>query len=566
MSKPLVRRTPKGLTTIRNYAKENNLPENIYEDFGVFAYYMFPKWGDAELEWEWFHYYQCKYYQSIIDGNVDFMSVELAPQHGKTVLLTLFIVYTFGINPNLNIIYYTYNEERAVNVVKKNILTQMFDEKYRKIFPHVLLKNDLPQKDKDRADLKQSKTATLKDNEFTLSNPFNKKNYKGSLLAKGMDQGTQGRAADLSLIDDYVASGKDTLSLNFKNKRKQWFYTDCVSRFQPNTKMVIVCTRWYNDDIVGQLKSEMSRIYQTMKDMGDTPPEYKEIRIRAEYRSWEDNPQEDPRTKDGEWLWKPFLVKYLFVKNSSDYEAMYNCDPRDYDGVNQLSLTDFGYYTELPQFGGRLYFSIDPASSDKKKADCTAIGMWLVLGEKRYLVRLWSLKKSIPDLIDFITDLLTVQYPDYYDCLIEHASSGIAISQFLREKNIRHTPLSFTGRRVGEKATDTTSITKQTNSKMERYLRVIPEFKYPDKRILLPTNQIEHQDEFINQMITFDGENGKKDDFVDMCTYLVYYVSKSVINVSNYSITSSNDTSDNDSVLNYGNGLSYGTGQFNYGF
>lgn len=548
MSKPLVTRTKEQLNILKEYAVDNNLPANIYSDFCVFAKHIIPKWGDAKLDWEWFHYYQCKYYQSIIDGNVDFMSVEIAPQHGKSVLLTLFVCYLFGINPNLKVIYFTYSEDRATEVVKSYILNFMSSDKYKKIFPHVLLKADLPTHNLDNKTKMQRKTATLKDNEFTLSDQFGN-NYMGKLMAYGVGQGTQGKASDISLIDDFVSSGEKTSSVSFRTKLQRWFYTDCISRFQPNTKMIIVCTRWYFNDLVGLLKHEMQKIYEIMNKMGEIPPNYKEIRIRAEYRLYDDNIPEDPRKEDGDWLWKPFLTKYLLAKGSDDFNAMYNCDPTDTDNTQQLQASDFGYYDKLPLGVGRYIFSVDGASTDKSKSDFTAIGLWYIVGNKRYLVKLWSIKMQIIPMIKFVTNLLTEEYPYPFwnDCLIEHASGGIALCQSLAEQGIKHTPLSFNGVEVGKVNTDKKGITRNTNSKLDRYLRVISEFKHADKRILLPNNKIEFQDEFINQMITFNGEAGRKDDFVDMATYLIYHTKKNVI--KHTPLTSNNNSHYNN--LNY---------------
>lgn len=529
--KPLVTRSKEQIALLREHAKENDLPIGIYESFAVFAKYMIPTWGDDELEWQWFHYYMCQYYQGIMDGKVDVYTVEIGPQVGKSALLTLFIMYVFGVNPNLRMIYYTYSEDRAIEVVKDYIIKFMGGDKYKKIFPHVLLKSDLPKKGKDAKALIQSKTATLKDNEFTLSDPFGN-NYRGKLVARGTGQGVQGKAADLALIDDYAPSSQAVSSETFRKKLKRWMITDVISRFQKSTKFIIVCTRWYKDDCIGVAREKVIKINEGLAVENIAPLVYQSVKLRAEYRLSDDNPPEDPRKKEGEWLWRDFIPKYLWAKGEEDYEAMYNCDETSSDDKAPLTINDFGYYDELPDVAGRYIFSIDGASTNNKRSDHTAIGYWFVSGFRRYLIKLWYVKKETPELTRFVRNLLD-NYK-YDECLFEFASAGIPVSQTLKDDGYPNiTQLGFSGYPIQDdnRRRPEDKISKG-NSKMERYLRVLPEFFYADKRIFIPAKPIEHQAEFLRQMTTFDGVSGRADDLVDMATYLIFHTSKNVFKKS----------------------------------
>lgn len=527
-SSPLVTRSAEDLTSLRKYAIEAKLPFDIYESFKTFSYYMIDKWGEAQLDWEWFHYEMANGFQGVVTGECSFLSVECPPQHGKSVLLTLFICYAFGINPNLQIIYATYSEDRAIQVVKEYILSTMSSEKYRKIFPHVLLKADLDKKGSDAKSLLQRKVSSLKDNEFTISSPFGK-NYRGKLLARATGQGIHGVAADIFAIDDFVPNAESAASMNFRRKLTDWFYTDAVSRFQPNTKFIIVCTRWYNDDPCGLLEREAKNLVIEFEKNNISPPKFKKIRLRAQYRESDDNVKNDPRNKTGDWLWLPMLTKYILAQKAPNYNALYNCDPTETEGRSQLKETDFGYYDELPDVAGRYMFSIDGASTNNKNSDHTAIGYWFVSSTRRYLIKIWYIKKETPDLIIFVKQLLD-EYK-YDTCLIEFASAGVPLSQTLKKDGYNNIiQLGFSGREINSdnkiKAEDKIA---KSNSKMERYLRVLPEFFYEEKRIFIPRQDIPHLKTFIQQMTTFDGVDGKADDLVDMATYLIYYTTISLV-------------------------------------
>lgn len=542
MSKPLIQRTKQQTMALREYAKKNNLPPKIYENFTVFAEYLVPSWGRDKLKWEWFHYKICDYYQAILDGELDYLTLETHSQLGKSVITALFIIYVYGCNPDQNIMYFTYNEVAATKFTKDYIFGFMGSDKWKVIFPYVVLKNDLDKGDHSSKTAMQKKRSTLKDNEFNVINPLVTVDdcYQGKYVAFGIGQGSHGRPADIMIVDDYIAKSSNINSERFRATLEQSFNSDIILRFQASTRFIIICTRWYERDPIGLLMEKIPELVQGFEEAGEEPPKFESVKIRAQYRVHDDNFAEDPRTKEGEWLWKPMLAKYLLAKNGADFEATFNCDPSNLQKAQQLRPEDFGYYypEELPT-NGRLYLCCDGASTIGKRSDKTAIGAWLVQGKKRYLIKIWYFKKEVPKLIRFVIDEIIADplFHDYYAFLIEFANSGVTLCQSLEELHIKHTPLGFHGRALNDNikhVKSTKDISSKFNSKKERYLRMLPEFQTQDKRIFLPQEPIEHQEELVRQMTKFTGENAHEaDDLVDMCSYLINFTSANIIISSN---------------------------------
>lgn len=566
---PVVIRTPDQIIAQRKYALANDLPEDIYESFLTFAKYMIPRWTKDNLEWIWAHEEICEGFQQIFDGEIDYLTIETPPQLGKTALSTLFIVYVFGSNPDTAQMYFTYNELRATAVTKENVFTYMGSDKYKKVFPFVILKNDIDKSDHSSKTSMKKKQSTLADNRFNLINPLDEVDdtYRGKYSAFGLGQGAQGNPADIMHLDDYIAKGMNIKSENFRNSLKGAFYDDIVSRFQPHSKFIITCTRWYEEDPIGLLHDAMIDILTEFKIQGMIPPRIRSIKIRAEYRIHDDNSIKDPRTKDGEWLWLPMLSKYLLAKNSDNYEAMYNCDPSGVDQQQQITKDDFGYYhpSELPSNAGRIFISMDGASTTKDRSDHTAIGAWLVLGRNRFLLKLWYVKMEVPKLFVLMEKILTEEYPDYSVVLIEFANSGVPVYQHLTtECKFRNViALGFTGKAINDNKGILKSkkdISSKSNSKMERYLRMIPEFQVRDRRngdriyrIWLPEDPIEYQDILLKQLTKFNGAAGNADDMVDMTSYFINYTTGNIIvsGASNGTPLSANRLPDNG--MNYFN-------------
>ena len=532
---PLIRRTIAENLELRKLAKAKGLPELIYEDFFTFVKYIVPqiKLGSKKYDLFWVHEEICANYQEAIFGNGTLLTIEIGPQIGKSIITALFICYIHGLSPETSVIYATYNENKAIQFTKTYMFSFMTNDKYKHIFPYIGLKFELDKKDSSRDRQVQSKVSAMRDSDYSLLNLKTKTTYKGGYRCYGISAGIHGVSADVFIVDDYVDKGDSVKSEVFRNKIKEWFYNDMPSRLQDNSSIVVaICTRWFFDDIIGLFHySYEEDIVPACIANNIIPPKLNKVRIRAEYRSSDDNCARDPRTENGEMLWSAHVLKVALAKRGLYFQAMYNCDPTDTDAIKQLKESDFGYYTELPRLNGRYIYCIDGASTANNKSDHTAIGLWYVSGFQRYLIKLWHLKLEIPELTRFTKTLLDSR--PYDDCLIEHASSGISLYQFLKEDNYKCTALGFTGYEINntDKRQNIDKIGK-SNSKMDRYLRVLPEFITTEKRIWLPRVAIEYQDIYIKQLTTFDGRGGKPDDFVDMTTYLIFYTQKNIIKSS----------------------------------
>ena len=536
MSKPLIVKSKSNIEKLRKYAIENNLPENIYEDFQIYAEEMVPKWGSDNLNWEWFHKYICKCYNGILTGEIDYLTLETHSQVGKSVLTALFITYIFGLSPDKQIMYFTHNEVSATKFTKSYIFYFMSSDKYRLIFPYVVLKNEISKDDHSSKVSMKKKIATLQDNQFTIINPFVaiNKEYRGSFIALGIGQGSHGKPADIMILDDYVNKAENVKSETYRTMLEDSLNSDIFLRFQANTKFLIICTRWYERDPIGIMSEKMPDVIRGYEEMGMQPPIYKSVKIRAEYRTSDDNPPEDPRTYNGEWLWKEMLGKYLLAKGGKEgkyFNATFNCDPTDINLEYQLTLDNFEFYNDdqLPKVG-LIFYSIDCASTDKARSNKTAVGKWLVQGRRRFLLKLWLFKKTTLDMMRSVDGILN---EDHYDkCLIEYTSGGIALCQYLSEKKMKHTPLSFSGRELSDNVKKPESFKEKTtrsNSKMDRYMRTVAEIGNKERLVYLPSENIEHIDEFIKQVTTFTGADNKDDDMVDMFTHFINYTSRRII-------------------------------------
>lgn len=78
-------------------------------------------------------------------------------------------------------------------------------------------------------------------------------NHDGSYYGVGVGGAVTGRRADLALIDDPVKSREQADSETARNRTWEWFLADLHTRLKPNAAIILIMTRWHEDDLAGRI-------------------------------------------------------------------------------------------------------------------------------------------------------------------------------------------------------------------------------------------------------------------------------------------------------------------------
>lgn len=81
----------------------------------------------------------------------------------------------------------------------------------------------------------------------------------GEYYAAGVGVGIAGFRADLAIIDDPIRSRQDADSAQVRDKIWDWYKSDLVPRMKPGGRIVLIQTRWHEDDLAGRLIMEMQQ-------------------------------------------------------------------------------------------------------------------------------------------------------------------------------------------------------------------------------------------------------------------------------------------------------------------
>ena len=170
--------------------------------------------------------------ESIVRGEIDRLMLFLPPRHGKSLFAsTLFPAWYLGRHPERSIITASYGAELAGDFGRR-VRTFVSSDLHRAIFPSSCIADD---------------NAAV--HRFGLSRG-------GNYYAVGVGGPITGRGADLLLIDDPLKGSEDAYSVTARRSLQTWFESVAYTRLQPGAAIVLIQTRWHQDDLAGWLLKE----------------------------------------------------------------------------------------------------------------------------------------------------------------------------------------------------------------------------------------------------------------------------------------------------------------------
>ncbi len=313
----------------------------------------------------------------------------------------------------------------------------------------------------------------------------NKSTYK----AVGMDGTTKGFGANLLIIDDPIRSPKDANSKKIKDDQYDWFDAVADTRMAPINGIIIVLTRWAEDDLAGRLIAKF-------------PDDWKVIKFKAIAD------QDEPFRKAGEVLHpKRFpLEKMLKIKSRRQphiYAALYDQEPRVKQG-NLFKLEHFKnkyYPAELPQKFDLIISSWDFPFSKKSDSDYVAGVVLGIISKLIYLIDVINKRLDFKETVNEVLD----NYIKYKvnTVVIEARANGEAVADCIKDKVFAY------------------KLVHPCEDKVTRANAITPILE--SNKILFPIEEsVNFWSDFNNQLLGFP--RAPNDDIVDAFTQGVSYL------------------------------------------
>lgn len=328
---------------------------------------------DRNYDPQWFHEEIAKALHKVETREITRLIIEVPPRHGKSNLTTVkFPGWYLGKHPEDEIITASYSGDLATKFggQTRDLMT---GDAYKRIFRQVVLKQDSKAKD-----------------QWNTSEG-------GGYLSTGVGGGATGRGADIFIIDDPIKNQEEADSEVVREKIWDWYTSVVRTRLEKNGVIIIIMTRWHQDDLVGRVLERealggepwyritfpaIAEKNDRFRDIGDPlwPEKYdtealKALRHDVGERVWFSLFQQTPIAGETQ-IFKPEWMKREFSKDMLESKAL------------------------------NRFITIDVADTDREGADYIGVAVidwdgdnnWFLVFVKRY-------RLNILGLVDLVFNL-----------------------------------------------------------------------------------------------------------------------------------------------------------------
>jgi len=435
----------------------NDLLSIAANDLGAYAVLQWPEYELAQ------HLNLiADYLENVERGEITRLLITTPPRHGKTMLTSeYFPAWYLGRNPGKFIIFITYSQERA-NDVGRKVRNQLTDPLHQSIFPNCGISED-----------------------SAASNKFST-NQNGAYYAVGVGGPITGRGAHLLIIDDPIKGREDADSPTQRRKLIQWYQSVAYTRLMPGGAIILIQTRWHEDDLAGWLLKG----HETWLTLNLPALAEKNDQLNREI---------------GEPLWPDFYPKdrLLEIKKTigdREYASLYQQRPSSIEG-NLFKKEWWQHYETRPITMDGILQSWDCGYEQGEDSSYSVGQTWAAKDGHFYLLNQLRKRLPYPDLVRAVKEQARFFNPE--KILIERAASGRSLSQDL-----------FSLTRLPIKPIPTAN-----KSKEERAYLITDLIEAG--RVWLPKNA-KWLDEFIDELSHFP--HGKFTDQVDALTMALQFM------------------------------------------
>lgn len=239
----------------------------------------------------------------------------------------------------------------------------------------------------------------------------------GGMITAGIGGGITGKGCHVLIVDDALKNAEEANSVRTREKQWDWWSSTAYTRLEPGGHVIIVMTRWHEDDLPGRI----------MRHAAGSGENWELISLPA---LAEENDLLGRRP--GEALFpERFPVETLLkIKNSvsmkpTDWLALYQQRPSSISG-NVVQRGWMKFYKTLPADLDETISAWDMSFKDNVGNDPVAGQLWSRKGANKYL------RAEVHGVMDYPASKRAVlsfsaRFPEAYAKLVEDKANGSAI-------------------------------------------------------------------------------------------------------------------------------------------
>lgn len=264
--------------------------------------------------------------------------------------------------------------------------------------------------------------------------------HRGGVVAVGVGGGLTGRPLDALVLDDPYADKTQADSAYYRDRVWDWWQSVGSTRLAPGAPVIIILTRWHEDDIVGRLLA------------GEDADRWRVINIPALADHDPEKGQSDPLGREpGEWLvsargrttaeWEQIKLQ----AGTRTFTALYQGRPSPDSGNvwhrNWWRRYATPLWSQHPTIADayqvreydELVMSWDMAFKDTKASDYVVGQVWARRGADVFLLDQVRRRLSFTDTVTAFQAMVR-RWPQAGAKLVEDKANGTAVINTLKSK------------------------------------------------------------------------------------------------------------------------------------
>lgn len=290
----------------------------------------------------------CAALERVERGETKRLIITMPPRHGKSEVATRrFPAWFLGRNPTSQVISTSYGADLAVDF-GRDVRNLMRSSEYRRIFPAVTVARD----------------SSAADAWHTTQG--------GIYVASGVGGAITGKGAHVALVDDPIKNSEEAYSARHREKIWLWYTSTLLTRLMPGGAIVVIATRWHEDDLTGRLLTEGGWEHLHLRAI-ETDNDGREAAL------WPD------------WFPLEYLRELRAKTPPRVWSALYQGDPHEETGSYYQRAWFERRYDKTPE-GCHVYICSDYAVTEREDGsdpDFTEHGVFGLLGEDIYVLDWW---------------------------------------------------------------------------------------------------------------------------------------------------------------------------------
>lgn len=402
--------------------------------------------------------YISHYLNRIANGEQLNLIVEIPPRHGKSALITeTFPSYYLMKNPDKKVISTAYSDNLARKFGRLN--RNKFKALGGELFEQYISEDNSSAGD----------WSTAKD---------------GGMISTGIMGSLTGEGSDLMIIDDPVKNKHEAYSKTYRDRIWDEWEATLSTRLHDNASVIVVQTRWHEDDLTGRLLENKGRDWIRIRIPAIAEEDDllgREVgEALAPELGYDEEWAENKKIESGTMTWNALFQQRPSAVTGSIFKRKW-----------------IQFYETLPSRIDYYSLSWDLAVKDGEDNDYSVGQCWAVVGADRYLIDQVREKLGFTDMIKTVRAFKN-KHSQAREIIIEDKANGPAVINTLK----REIPGIVAFNPKGSKA--------------ERAMAASVLFE--SGNVFLPKNaQWVH--DYVEELVSFPG--GKYDDAVDSTSQFI---------------------------------------------